>query len=44
MRYLVSEIILSVLQDMNPQYPEVTEERRKEFERYRKELVNELKK
>lgn len=43
MRYLVSEIILSVLHDMNPQYPEVTQERRKEFERYRKELVNELK-
>ena len=42
MRYVVSEIILSVLEDMNPQYPEVTQERINEFEQYRVAIVNEL--
>ena len=42
MRYVVSEIILSVLEDMNPQYPEVTQDRLNEFEQYRVALVDEL--
>ena len=42
MRYVVSEIILSVLEDMDPQYPEVTKERLNEFEQYRVAIVNEL--
>jgi PPK2 family polyphosphate:nucleotide phosphotransferase len=44
MRYIVSEIILDVMKDMNPSYPEVTEDRLAEFAGYRKELEEELKK
>ena len=42
MRYLVSEIILKTLKDMDPQYPKVTKEREAEFARYRKELEQEI--
>lgn len=42
MRYIVSEIILDVMKDMDPHYPEVTEERRKEFSTYRQEIEEEL--
>lgn len=42
MRYLVSEIILKTLRDMDPQYPKVTKEREAEFARYRKELEQEI--
>jgi len=42
MRYVVSEIILSVLEDMNPKFPEVTSERLEEFEQYRVALSSEL--
>ena len=43
MRYVVSEIILDVLRDMKPKYPEVTEERLEEFRKYRREIEKELK-
>jgi PPK2 family polyphosphate:nucleotide phosphotransferase len=42
MRYVVSEIILDTLRDMDPQYPEVTKDRLKVFESYRKALEKEL--
>ena len=42
MRYVVSEIILATLKDMDPHYPEVTEERLATFEKYREELLKEL--
>ena len=42
MRYVVSEIILSTLEDMNPQYPKVTKERLEEFDTYRKALEKEI--
>lgn len=42
MRYVVSEIILDTLEDMDPQYPEVTQERLDTFEGYRKALEKEL--
>ena len=42
MRYVVSEIILHTLKEMNPKYPEVTKARLEEFDRYRKELEEEL--
>ncbi len=42
MRYVVSEIILATLKDMDPQYPEVTEERLAAFAKYREELLKEL--
>ena len=42
MRYVVSEIILSVLEDMNPQYPVVTEERLAEFDGYKQDLLKDL--
>ena len=38
MRLIVSEIILHTLKEMDPQYPEVTKERLKEFEDYRRVL------
>ena len=38
MRLVVSEIILHTLKEMDPQYPEVTKERLKEFEGYRETL------
>ena len=42
MRYVVSEIILATLKDMDPQYPEVTEDRLATFAKYREELLKEL--
>ena len=42
MRYVVSEIILSTLEDMNPKYPKVTEERLKEFNELKKNILAEL--
>ena len=42
MRYVVSEIILSTLEDMDPQYPKVTKERLEEFDRYREALEKEI--
>ncbi len=42
MRYVVSEIILATLQDMDPRYPEVTEERLAEFAELKKEIEAEL--
>ena len=42
MRYVVSEIILETLKDMDPHYPEVTEERLATFAKYKEELLKEL--
>lgn len=42
MRYVVSEIILSTLKEMDPHYPVVTEERMSEFDRYKTALQKEL--
>ena len=42
MRYVVSEIILVTLKDMDPQYPEVTEDRLATFAEYKEELLKEL--
>ena len=38
MRYVVSEILLSTLKEMDPKFPEVTEERRATFSKYKEEL------
>ena len=42
MRYVVSEIILATLTDMDPRYPEVTADRLATFAKYREELLKEL--
>ena len=42
MRYVVSEIILDTLKEMNPQYPIVTKQRLEVFQGYKKELDAEL--
>jgi translation initiation factor IF-2 len=42
MRYVVSEIILATLKDMNPKYPEVTKERLEAFAQLKKEIEAEL--
>ena len=42
MRYVVSEIILATLEDMDPKYPEVTKERLATFAKYREEHLKEL--
>ena len=42
MRYLVSEIILKTLKDMDPKYPVVTEERLAEFAVWKEKLLEEL--
>lgn len=42
MRLVVSEIIRSILEEMDPQYPVVTKERLAEFAKYKKELEKEL--
>lgn len=42
MRYVVSEIILATLKDMDPRYPEVTADRLATFARYKEELLKEL--
>jgi len=43
MRYVVSEIVLKTLKDMDPHYPEVTKERLETFAEYKKQLEKELK-
>lgn len=42
MRYVVSEIILKTLQEMKPEYPVVTDERRADFAALRESLLKEL--
>ena len=42
MRYVVSEIILATLKDMDPHYPEVTPERLAQFAELKKEIEAEL--
>ncbi len=42
MRYVVSEIILATLKDMDPKFPEVTKERLETFAKYKEELKKEL--
>ncbi len=42
MRYVVSEIILDTLKEMNPQYPEVTKERLETFAKLKEEILSEL--
>ena len=42
MRYVVSEIILATLQEMDPRYPEVTADRLETFAKYKEELLKEL--
>ncbi len=42
MRYVVSEIILDTLKDMDPHYPEVTEERLNKFHELEKSILAEL--
>ncbi|MBE6117946.1 MAG: polyphosphate kinase 2 family protein [Erysipelotrichaceae bacterium] len=42
MRYVVSEIILATLNEMNPQYPEVTPERLEVFRKLKEEILSEL--
>ena len=42
MRYVVSEIILATLTEMDPRYPEVTADRLETFAKYREELLKEL--
>ena len=42
MRYVVSEIILATLKDMDPRYPEVTADRLATFAKYKEELLKEL--
>ena len=41
MRYIVSEIVLDVLGQMDPKYPEVSEETLARFDSYKKILVDE---
>ena len=42
MRYVVSEIILDTLKDMDPKYPEVTKDRLAKFAELKKEIEEEL--
>ena len=42
MRYAVSEIILSTLENMDPEYPKVTEERLKVFNDLKEEILKDL--
>ncbi|MBO4515053.1 MAG: polyphosphate kinase 2 family protein [Lachnospiraceae bacterium] len=42
MRYVVSEIILATLKEMDPRFPEVTKERLATFEGYKEEILKEL--
>jgi hypothetical protein len=44
MRYVVSEIILQTLKDMDPKYPVVTPERLAEFAGYKTILEEEMSK
>ena len=40
-RYLVSEVIVQVLRDINPQYPEMPEEEKMMLEQCRESLLKE---
>lgn len=42
MRYVVSEILLATLKEMDPRFPEVTEERLATFAGYKEEILKEL--
>ena len=42
MRYVVSEIILDTLKEMDPMYPEVTKERLETFAKLKEEILSEL--
>lgn len=42
MRYVVSEIILETLKEMDPRFPEVTKERLETFAGYKEEILKEL--
>jgi len=42
MRYVVSEIILATLKEMDPRFPEVTKERLETFAGYKEEILKEL--
>ncbi len=42
MRYVVSEIILKTLEDMNPQWPIVTDEEREEMQQYKEILEKQI--
>ena len=42
MRYIVSEIILATLKEMDPRFPEVTKERLETFAGYKEEILKEL--
>lgn len=42
MRYVVSEIILATLKEMDPRFPEVTKERLATFATYKEELLKQL--
>ena len=42
MRYVVSEVILATLKEMDPHYPEVTEDRLATFAEYKEELLKDL--
>jgi PPK2 family polyphosphate:nucleotide phosphotransferase len=44
MRLVVSEIVLAVLKDINPKYPELSKEKLDVFEKYRDILQNEINK
>ena len=41
MRYVVSEIVVKTLEEMNPKYPTVTKETLERFEGYRTKLLEE---
>ena len=43
-RYLISEILLEKLTEMNPQFPEFPEEKRGEMEKCRELLLKEIRK
>ncbi len=42
MRYVVSEIILKTLEDMNPQWPSVSDEEREEMQQYKEMLSKQI--
>ena len=42
MRYVVSEIILDTLKEMDPHYPEVTKERLETFQTLKEQIKSEL--
>ena len=40
-RYLVSEAIIKVLEDVDPQYPVLPDEEKEKIDEYRQALINE---